>query len=426
MTTTTRRDTDARPAPAAPAPARGFIPALEGMRAIAALAVLTTHVAFQTGHSGAGALNRAFGRLDMSVALFFGLSGFLLWRGHALAARGKRERPGAARYLRSRIVRIMPAYLAVTVAVLWLLPEAGGTGWAEAAANLTLTQVFVPYALIGGLTQMWSMSVEMAFYLVLPAIAWSMAALAGARARLRIPVLLAAAALSLGWGWVALPLPAGVNTYVWLPGFVSWFVAGMVLAELVAAPPGRLRRWAGRRRLWWSTAAVVFVAACTDLSGPPGLVHPAPWQYALKTLFGALLAFLLLGPLVLDRRAERLGERRAHPVLASPVMLALGRWSYALFLWHVAVLSMVFPMLSLPAFSGHMPAVWAVTVVVSLGISAASYGLIEEPARRALVRWESRRTRARSAAETRAERGPAAPPGTAAKPATVTASSAHS
>ena len=67
---------------------RGFLPAVEGMRACAAVGVVVTHVAFQTGHTG-GVTGRLFGRFDLAVAVFFALSGFLLWRGHAAAARGR-------------------------------------------------------------------------------------------------------------------------------------------------------------------------------------------------------------------------------------------------------------------------------------------------------------------------------------------------
>jgi peptidoglycan/LPS O-acetylase OafA/YrhL len=55
---------------------RSFLPAVEGMRACAAVGVVITHVAFQTGHSS-GVTGRLFGRFDLAVAVFFALSGFL-------------------------------------------------------------------------------------------------------------------------------------------------------------------------------------------------------------------------------------------------------------------------------------------------------------------------------------------------------------
>lgn len=368
------------------------------MRALAALGVVTTHVAFQTGHVGGSVLSRVFGRLDLAVALFFALSGFLLWRGHARAARGLAVKPQAGRYYRSRLVRILPAYLVVVLVVLWMLPEAAMTGWQAWLANLTLTQVFVPLSLTGGLTHLWSLSVEIAFYLVLPLIAWAMAKLDGDRARLRIPVLLAASLLSLGWGFVELPVAYGVNTDNWLPGYVSWFAAGMILAELAASREGRWHALAQRRVLLLLASAAVFALACTNLSGPPGLVQPAPWQYMLKAVFGALLGFMLLAPLILGNRALRDGDRATHRILASRAGLAVGRWSYSVFLWHLAVLSIVFPAFGIAPFRGSMPLVWVLTVVLTLLISAASYALLEEPARHALVRWESRRAGAAESA----------------------------
>ncbi len=149
---------------------RAFLPAVEGMRACAAMGVVLTHVAFQTGTS-VGVLGRLLHRFDLAVAVFFALSGFLLWRGHAAAARGLRHRPATGHYLSSRLVRIMPGYLVAVVVILTLLPEANHASPTVWLANLTLTQVYVPLTLTAGLTQMWSLSVEVSFYLALPILA---------------------------------------------------------------------------------------------------------------------------------------------------------------------------------------------------------------------------------------------------------------
>ena len=148
-------------------PLRGFIPSLEGMRAFAALGIVVTHVAFQTGAANSAVMGRIWGRFDLTVAIFFALSGFLLWRSHAAQARGLGSAQSMGTYFFSRAVRILPAYWVVVILVLLFLPEAGDS-WKVWAANLTLTQVFVPLTLTEGLTQMWSLSVEMAFYLLLP------------------------------------------------------------------------------------------------------------------------------------------------------------------------------------------------------------------------------------------------------------------
>ncbi|EFD45533.1 membrane acyltransferase [Mycobacterium tuberculosis T17] len=208
---------------------RGFLPAVEGMRACAAVGVVVTHVAFQTGHSS-GVGGRLFGRFDLAVAVFFAVSGFLLWRGHAAAARDLRSHPRTGPYLRSRVARIMPAYVVAVVVILSLLPDADHASLTVWLANLTLTQIYVPLTLTGGLTQMWSLSVEVSFYAALPVLA-----LLGRRIPVgaRVPAIAALAALSWAWGWLPLDAGSGINPLTWPPAFFSWFAAGMS----VGAPP---------------------------------------------------------------------------------------------------------------------------------------------------------------------------------------------
>ena len=79
--------------------------------------------------------------------------------------------PATGHYLRSRVVRIMPAYLMAVVVILSLLPDSDHASLTVWLANLTLTQIYVPLTLTGGLTQMWSLSVEVSFYLALPILA---------------------------------------------------------------------------------------------------------------------------------------------------------------------------------------------------------------------------------------------------------------
>ncbi|EKF25559.1 acyltransferase family protein [Mycolicibacterium hassiacum DSM 44199] len=361
---------------------RSFLPAVEGMRACAAVGVVITHVAFQTGHTG-GVTGRIFGRFDLAVAVFFALSGFLLWRGHAAAARGLRDRPRAGHYLRSRIVRIMPGYLVAVVVILTLLPEARPdlTVW---LANLTLTQIYVPLTLTSGLTQMWSLSVEMAFYLALPLLAllvrW-------VPVRARIPVLAGAAVLSLGWALIPFDDSSGVNPLTWPPAFFSWFAAGMLLAELTVTRVGWPHRLARRRVLMALIAAAAFAVAASPLAGPEGLTPGTTGQFMVKTAMGAIVAAALVAPLVLDR------PDTPHRVLGSPAMVTLGRWSYGLFVWHLAALAMVFPVIGEFPFTGHMPVVLVLTLVFGFAIAAVSYALVEEPCRTALRRWEHRHRR---------------------------------
>jgi peptidoglycan/LPS O-acetylase OafA/YrhL len=349
------------------------------MRACAAIGVVVTHVAFQTGHT-TGLTGRVLGRFDLAVAVFFALSGFLLWRGHAAAARGLRRVPPTGHYVRSRIVRIMPGYLVAVVVILWLLPDARAdlTVW---LANLTLTQIYVPLTLTAGLTQMWSLSVEVTFYLALPLLALFARRLP---VRARIPVILAVALASFAWGLIPFDAPFGINPLNWPPAFFSWFAAGMLIAELTVSPVGWVHRLARRRVLMAVIVVVAFAVAASPLAGPEGLTPGTVGQFVVKAAMGAVLSAALLAPLVLDR------PDTPHRMLGNDTMVTLGRWSYGLFVWHLAALAMVFPVIGEFPFSGHMPVVLVLTVVFGFAIAAVSYALVESPCRNALRRWERR------------------------------------
>jgi peptidoglycan/LPS O-acetylase OafA/YrhL len=367
---------------------RSFLPAVEGMRACAAIGVVITHVAFQTGHS-TGVDGRLFGRFDLAVAVFFALSGFLLWRGHAAAARGLGSRPSTGHYLRSRVVRIMPAYLVAVVVILTLLPDADHPNLTVWLANLSLTQVYVPLTLTHGLTQMWSLSVEVTFYLVLPILALLAARLpVGAR----VPAIAAAGVASWLWGWIPFAAPAGLNPLNWPPAFFSWFAAGMLLAEWVHSPIGWPHRLARRRVLMGVVVVLAYLVAASPLAGPAGLVPSSAAQFTVKTAMGALVAAGLVAPLVLDR------PDTGHRLLGTRPMVTLGRWSYGIFIWHLAALTMVFPVIGEFSFRGRMPEVLLLTLIFAIAIAAVSYALVESPCREALRRWESRH-RQKSAAE---------------------------
>lgn len=359
---------------------RSFLPAVEGMRACAAIGVVITHVAFQTGHSS-GFSGRLWGRFDMAVAVFFALSGFLLWRGHAAAARGLRPAPAPGHYLRSRAVRIMPAYLVSVVVILALLPDAGTASLTVWLANLTMTQIYVPLTLTPGLTQMWSLAVEVSFYIALPLLAL------GARwlpVRARVPAIAAVSLLSLGWGFLPIDTPYGVNPLNWAPAYGCWFGAGMLLAEWAFSPVTRVHRFVRRRLPMALVALAAFLVAASPLAGPEGLTSATVGQFIVRTAMGGVLAFALLAPLVLDR------PDTSHRFLASAPMMTLGRWSYGIFIWHLAALDMVFPVIGHFAFTGDMAVVLILTMVFTVAIAAVSYALVEQPCREKLRGWENR------------------------------------
>ena len=184
---------------------RSYIPALDVLRAVSCVGIMVTHVAFQTGIGV-----RVLERFDYFVAVFFALSGFLLWW---------RYQPGTdwVAYYRSRFFRIVPAYV-VTVCVTFVAFQAGGPQ--ALLATLLFSQIYVPGALMVGLTHLWTMCVEVAFYLILPLLRrvpwWGIGALGIA---------------SLGWAFLPFVQAAEVNAQIFPPAYMLWYAVGICCAE---------------------------------------------------------------------------------------------------------------------------------------------------------------------------------------------------
>ena len=284
-------------------------PALDGARAIAATAVLLHHVAFWTGDYTPDLVGRFLARLDVGVAIFFVLSGFLLSRPLFRAARDRRPPPRTAAYLWRRALRILPAYWLTVAAALLLLPQNNGSGPGAWIRHLTLTQIYGTGHLREGLSHTWSLCTEVAFYLVLPVGGAALVRLGRHRPDrpVRVLVTLAVAAAAgfawLGWTWTARPFPsAGLD--LWLPSYAGWFAAGMALALLTVADPAwrpvRLAtELAESLPTCWAGAGALLWIAAGPLAGPMGLSEPTPGQAVLKSALYLAVSVLLILPLVL-------------------------------------------------------------------------------------------------------------------------------
>src|SRR3954471_10836988 len=84
-------------------------PTLDGLRLLAATAVVITHTGFATGHYTSDAFGGLLARLEIGVPVFFVLSGFLLTRPYVLAGVHGIAGPRTRAYLWRRTLRILPA-----------------------------------------------------------------------------------------------------------------------------------------------------------------------------------------------------------------------------------------------------------------------------------------------------------------------------
>jgi peptidoglycan/LPS O-acetylase OafA/YrhL len=339
------------------------------MRAIAALAVLVHHVTEVQGVPGRFSAADFAIHLNAGVAVFFVISGFVLYRPFLVHRHlgGPAIRPVG--YARRRALRIVPAYW-VALTLLAIYPGLTFTGGAW--RYYLFGQVYSPGTLFGGLTPAWTLCCEVAFYALLPLLA-----LAAGRAFGRGPHWLRGELLALG-GLVLASLILNIwldrlppaqaishfNVAFTLPGVVDWFALGMALAALSVA--GRLPRV--RPGVAWGMAGAVFVA-CVLLPQELPLLH---------ALFG-LLGVLLVLPAVVPE-----DESPVQRVLALRPLALLGLISYGIYLWNQPIV------LDLAGHGeGSFPLLLVTSLAVTVTLAALSYRLVEAP----LLRFKGKRRR---------------------------------
>lgn len=386
-------------------------PVLDTLRAVGAVAVLTTHVAFQTGDYGRhGIVGALLARLDIGVAVFFVLSGFLLSRPYLASAAASRKRPATGEYYRKRFLRIYPVYAVSVVLALTVIPENHDAGLLEWLRTLTLTNVFTTGRLPQGLTQMWSLSVEATFYLVLPLL--MRAALGRPRVfRPRRILLLIASGVAVSCWWNGF-LVTEIDTVTFgaprsfLPAHLTWFLVGIALALLHVLhqtrphlrPVRLLVALGSMPGVCWAAAGGLMLVAATPLGGPTLLIVATSSQSVVKHLLYAVIAGLVTLTGIFAVTTGRYAR-----LMSATWLRHLGHISYSTFSIHLVVLHLVRTFTGHVLFSGQGLQIWTLTLVVSLAVSEILYRFVERPGMRLNSRGPRRNHptgRAKSAART--------------------------
>lgn len=347
------------------------VSSLTGVRAVAALLVVLTHAAYTTGRYNDGYVGLLLSRAEIGVPIFFVLSGYLLFKPWVDRAARRESAPSVRRYAWHRVRRIMPAYVVTVLAAyaVYHFREAGpnpGHNWIGLLRNLTLTQIYTDNYLFSylhqGLTQMWSLAVEAAFYVALPALAWLLLVVL-CRRRWRPGLLIAGLAVlaAISPAWLALVhtthwLPDGAP--LWLPTYLMWFLGGMLLSVLQAIG---LRAYA---LVCIPLALVSYLIAATPIAGAP-TTSPAQLSEALiKTAFYAVIATLVVAPLALGNRGWY------SRLLGSRPMVFLGEISYEIFLIHLVLMELVMvEILDYPVYTGPMWGLFFWTMAVTIPLA---------------------------------------------------------
>jgi peptidoglycan/LPS O-acetylase OafA/YrhL len=346
----------------APGATTGRIPGVEGLRAIAASAIVVLHLWWVPVTAGVGAAagwgwpSIFMAPLNEGVPMFFVLSGFLLWRPMASAIIQARQLPSFRRYARNRVLRILPAYWCVLLVSALILESARVTPAATHAVDgavhapglllqdALLVQNLRPSTLSSGLSPAWSLAVEVVFYALLPLLALCSVGLASRRGsrRERLLAALAPAGALLALGVIGkllstyvVPGPEAVFVATWhsvldrsFLTHADLFASGMVVAVLrVEHEGGRLSL--SRRMRSVIDPTLLFFAVPFLILG-----FWAIPRYVFDPVI-ALLCAILLARLVLSPagRTPSLLVR----ILECRPFVALGHISYSLFLWNYPV-----------------------------------------------------------------------------------------
>lgn len=286
---------------------------IQGLRALAVIAVVTFHVD-RTWLPGG----------YLGVDLFFVISGFII--STLLLQQQRQKQFNLAKFYLARVQRIVPAYVAMLVCVL-VVGTILLTGndflalWASAksAAGFISNRYFShyydyfgPHAYELPLLHTWSLAVEMQFYLFMPfALLWT-------PSRWRVSGIALLLILLCSLIVVKSDSHGEAALYYALWARIPEFLLGVLIAVLPAPST-------------FVHARIVGIAGAGAIfAGFIWLDESVPLARTLALIPCAGCAAIIWA-----------GLRKTLPVLSSPIMVIMGNYSYSLYLWHWPVLAFI-------------------------------------------------------------------------------------
>ncbi len=360
-----------------------YVPGLDGLRAIAVLAVIAYHIGLGWAPGGL-----------LGVGVFFTLSGYLI-TDLLLSQHQSAGRLDLVDFWRRRARRLLPAlFVLLAVVAGWVallqrgqLPALRGamaaaalyvSNWWLIAQNSSYFARFGPPSPLGHL---WSLAVEEQFYLIWPWLLWLGLYCTARRSDRSRRYLLMTASLVLA------AASAGAMAVLYHPGYdptrvydgtdTRAFALLIGAALAFACPSLSMAAGLSARRRW-----------LLDGAGGAGLVVVGLliWrttQYSPFLYRGGMVALSVATAavvLAVTNPASRLGA-----VLGAQPLRWLGVRSYGIYLWHVPIIVLTTPALSPPSLARA-----AVQVAASIAAAALSWRYIEEPIRHgAIGRWRA-------------------------------------
>lgn len=341
------------------------IPALDGLRALAVIGVLAFHD------------NRLSGGF-LGVDLFFVLSGFLI-TGLLIERLHNGDLSSLSTFWTQRLRRLMPSVLIVIVTVLLVFRLAGEPSeWIPARRDAPWAQFYganwhqiwlgtdywSQYASPSPFEHLWSLAIEEQFYLLWPIILF---ALVRAKRLTTLPTIAGVGAIISALAMWILSFDASVTrVYMGTDTRAFSLLIGAFLATPTISTRARdvVQRYATAFILISAAFIVGLGAMWFSVDGNDDGFFRGPLQ--LHSLAAGVLIVIVAH-----------STSPVTRILASTPLTAIGRLSYALYLWHWPVDIFV----STQRTGWDDLTVSGVRLAVTFALSIASYALIENPIR---------------------------------------------
>jgi peptidoglycan/LPS O-acetylase OafA/YrhL len=332
-----------------------YLQPLDGLRAVAAILVLLMHA--RLPYSGGGGL--------IGVGTFFVLSGFLITR----LLVHEYEQEGRIDYLAfqwRRFARIVP--LVILFVLVFLLVQSHLFPKAKPLAEIIPVLFFYKnYAVMFAKTSfvlghMWSVAVEVQFYLIWPVILAGLLTLYGRSAATSLAVL-ALAFLAWRWGLRILAESGFYRSYFSFENSAASLVLGAWLAVAMKQAVLSAR-----------FANILGIASVIIFAG----IMVQDWafirRYNVHFLTANDLASIAMIAAILTHSSI------PSRLLSAKIFIPLGAWSYGIYVWHYPIARVA---------RDNLPGVYsaAVVLLVTLVLAALSYYFFERPMRQLLNGW---------------------------------------
>ena len=341
--------------------ARRYFPALDGLRAVAVMAVIIGHHSYPVSWVPA----------DLGVSAFFVLSGFLITR-LLMREEASTGTISLRMFYARRTLRIFPAYYAFLL-LSFVLDSIQGSRWSAWLGISALTYTVNYFNAFNrhpsnSISHAWSLGVEEQFYLLWP-LGFILLARRGRRALITGVSIVALLAVA----WRSHLMLKGADVAYLYNAFDTRFdnlAVGCLLAlaadsTLVADGAERLAR-----RAWYPLVTLGLLLGSRWLT-------PEAYHYSAGFTINAVLVAVLIAQLL---------QLYVHPLwswLEHPVTRYLGAISYPMYLYHQWGDSV-----GRHTVSGK-PAVFAVGLAATIALATGSYFVIERPFQRLRHRFDA-------------------------------------